>query len=120
MLDSDLLALFQENDSGLSKKYGTDKTTLKKNGVAIRTIDYEVLGDLFELDEEVVVTIQSDYPLDIKLFTILKEKLNLSNNELKQLISRGKIIGLSNECFKEKLRSRQTILFNLKKESINA
>lgn len=119
-LDSDLLALFQENDSGLSKKYGTDKTTLKKNGVVIRTIDYEVLGDLFELDEEVVVTIQSDYPLDIKLFKILKEKLNLSNNELKQLISKGKIIGLSNEGFKEKLRSRQTILFNLKKESINA
>ena len=119
-LDSDLLALFQENDSGLSKKYGTDKTTLKKNGVVIRTIDYEVLGDLFELDEEVVVTIQSDYPLDIKLFKILKEKLNLSNNELKQLISKGKIIGLSNECFKEKLRSRHMILFNLKKESINA
>ncbi|WP_410470564.1 DUF1062 domain-containing protein [Enterococcus sp.] len=116
-LDADLLALFQENDLTLSKKYGTDKATLKKNGVVIQSIEYQVLGDLFELDEEVAVTIQTEYPLDIKLFTILKEKLSLSNNELHHLIAKGKIVGSSNRLFKEKLQNQHTVLFNPKKES---
>ena len=119
-LNSDLLSLFQDNDAALSKKYGTDKTTLKKNGVAIQTIDYKLLGGLFELDEKVILTIQTDYPLNLKIFTILKEKLCLSNSQLKSLISKNTIMSLSDELFKEKLRSRHTILFNFDKESIHA
>ncbi|MGM0123763.1 hypothetical protein IGI37_001137 [Enterococcus sp. AZ194] len=113
-IDAKDLQLFQENSVTLSRKYGSDKEVLKRNGVKMQTIAYEVIGESFFLDESVRLQINYAFPVDVKLATILKDKLELSNSELKQYVRKGGIHSPQTNIFKGKLHHKQIVLFNEK------
>ena len=115
-IDSNLLHLFHENDASLAQVYGADKSILKKNGAEIKTIEYEVVGENFKINEPTVLQIHCKFPLGIKLSTILKNKLELSNAELKRLIDSGNINSKYGDLTKEKLQGDSIILFNTESE----
>lgn len=119
-MDQELLALFQNNDPMLARQYGSDRTILNQNGVTLRRVEYEILGERFELDEPVILEIQSDFPLKIKLFNLLKAKLDLSTSELKQFLKEGAIQGAAVNCFKKKVHESTTIIFNQTEELIDS
>ncbi|MGM0213149.1 DUF1062 domain-containing protein [Enterococcus sp. AZ109] len=110
--DPELLNLFLKNDPQTVKKYGLDKTTLKKNGVQIKKIDYEIVGEKFLPSESVRLEISSDVPLDIKLSVIIKRKLELSNLEFKQLFINSRI-EKQKGIVRKKLTDKITVLLNL-------
>lgn len=88
-----LLSRFHENDPSLVLKYSMDTVFLRQNGASIRLPLYHAEGEVFGLDGPVAVTLWIDnpYPLPIRVHTILKDRLHLSQRSLDLLADSGRI-----------------------------
>ena len=113
-IDSELLYRFHANDDYLAMMYGADKGILKRNSANIKAIEYEIIGECFDIDTPTVLQVHCDFPLDVKLSTILKDELKLSNAKLKQLLENGCIRSKHGDFSKEKLNGNNTVFFNIK------
>lgn len=113
-IDLKMLNQFLDNDPELVKKYSLDKTTLKKSGVYIKELDYEIIGEKFLSSKSVKLEILSDYPVDIKLSTLLKRKLELSNGEFKRLFFNCQFEKLNSREARKKLNDHLIVFFNAK------
>ena len=88
-----LLSRFHENDPSLVLKYSMDTVFLRQNGASIRLPLYHAEGEVFGLDGPAAVTLWIDnpYPLPIRVHTILKDRLHLSQRSLDLLADSGRI-----------------------------
>lgn len=96
-LSAELLDKFHENDKELAKQYAMNGAFLHENGAEAGLPEYSVSGESFSLDEEIELTIKSEYDIPIKVSSIVRDKLNLSRREYTQMVLEGKIRGVSGE-----------------------
>lgn len=86
-----MLERFTRNDETLAAQYAMDCDFLRRNGVDPGTPSYNVSGEEFSLEEQVVLTIKSPQALPVKVSAIIREKLKLSQRVFSDLASEGKI-----------------------------
>lgn len=84
--DMDLLNKFTNNDNELAFKYAMDIEILKKYKIKINNPIYNIVGKEIDFKKNIKLIIKSKYNSNIKLSKILKEKLNITNRELEELI----------------------------------
>lgn len=108
-----LLDGFYKNDNELVEKYAMDSQFLQENGVEAVLPKYSVIGDCFSLNETVQLEIKSKYSLSVKVSSVVRSKLSLSEREYLQLITSGKIKSLPDYDLKKcKLGEGVTLVFN--------
>lgn len=90
-LDPGLLEKFHKNDQDLADQYAMDAEFLRGNGVEIKLPQYTVKGDPFLPEESIELELRSKYFFPIKLSSLVREKLHLSQKEYLKLISDGKV-----------------------------
>ena len=114
-LNPHILDGFYKNDKNLIEKYAMDSGFLQKNKVEIEIPQYLIAGDSFSLDETVELEIKSKHCLPMKISSLVKEKLHISQKEYLQLISDGKIKSIPNQDLqKSKLKNGIVLIFNEK------
>lgn len=86
-----LLDGFHENDQTLVTKYAMDHRFLHGNGVEIGLPQYSVRGDGFSLGQAIELEIKSPYALPIKVSSLVRDKLRLSQKAYAEYIARGKM-----------------------------
>lgn len=82
---------FHNNDRTLVKQYAMNIDFLHRNGAEVRIPTYSIEGDSFLLGESVELEIKSEYPFPIKISSLVREKLHLSQKEYFKWIADGKI-----------------------------
>ena len=108
-----LLDGFYKNDNELVEKYAMDSQFLQENGVEVGLPKYYVIGDCFSLNETVQLEIKSKYSLSVKVSSVVRSKLLLSEKEYLQLITSGKIKSFPNQDLKKcKLKEGVTLVFD--------
>lgn len=90
-IGTELLERFHSNDEALAMQYAMNITLLKQNGADVTVADFEVVGEQVPMAEPVDLKISSQYPLPVKISSILKRQLGLSGREFENLISKGYI-----------------------------
>ncbi len=111
-INIELLEKFHTNNKELVEKYAFDSELLIRNGAEIGIPDYQVLGEKFDLNSPLELCILSKYSLPIKLSSILRNYLNLSQKSFYQALETGQIHGDSGQHFKKcKLQNKNTIFF---------
>lgn len=90
-IGTDLLERFHANDETLATRYAMDIPLLQRNGAKIQMPAYQVVGEDVSLTEEVHIKIQSRYFLPLKISSILRTKLGISQREFDQLLLNNKI-----------------------------
>lgn len=108
-----LLDGFYKNDNELVEKYAMDSQFLQENGAEVGLPQYSVIGDCFSLNETVQLEIKSKYSLSVKVSSVVRSKLLLSEKEYLQLITSGKIKSFPNQDLKKcKLKEGVTLVFD--------
>lgn len=88
-----LLERFHSNDENLAMQYAMDIHRLEQNGAEVTMPDFEVSGEPISLTEPVKIRICSQYPLPLKISSIIKKHLGLSGREFDNLFLDGRIKG---------------------------
>ena len=108
-----LLDGFYKNDNELVEKYAMDSQFLQENGGEVRLPKYFVIGDCFSLNEAVQLEIKNKYSLPVKVSSVLRSKLLLSEKEYLQLITSGKIKSIPEQDLKKcKWKEGVTLIFD--------
>lgn len=108
-----LLDGFYKNDNELVEKYAMDSQFLQENGGEVRLPKYSVIGDCFSLNEAVQLEIKNKYSLPVKVSSVLRSKLLLSEKEYLQLITSGKIKSIPEQDLKKcKWKEGVTLIFD--------
>lgn len=114
-LPTDLLDNFYKNDEELVEQYAMNVDFLRGNGVEVGIPLFNVVGNSFSLDETVELEIKSKYSCSIKVSSIIREKLQLSQKEYLRLILSGRIKGISNQNLRScRLKDGMILVFNEK------
>lgn len=110
-LKKELLEGFHQNKEELVERYGMDYELITKNGVEAGLPKYKILGDKIELITNIKLEIISKYPSQIKVASILREHLELSQKSFLNAIEQGQIKSLSGQSLKKsRLQKSNTIL----------
>lgn len=96
-LPLDLLDRFHCNDKALAEQYAMDIAFLRKNGAEAGLPDYTVAGDSFAVGEEVELEIKSAYSFPIKVSTLIRKKLLISQKAYEKLIAEGMFTSISGQ-----------------------
>lgn len=94
-LSPELLEQFHMNDSNLIEQYAMDIELLRRNGAEVGLPDYRIIGDEICIDNPTELHIISKYSCQLKVSTILREKLYLSQKTFDQILARGQIKSIS-------------------------
>lgn len=112
---------FLNNDKELAKKYAFDIEIHKQNKVNCNynNLKYDIVGesiDIENLDYDIDLTINSEFPVNIRLDRILSEKLEIPRKEIAKLCE-DNIIQNNNykKLYKHKL-NKQASLSIIKRE----
>lgn len=110
-LGTALLESFYNNDKILAMQYAMDISLIQRNGAEIIIPAYQITGGNVSLEKPASIKIRSQYILPIKIFDILRKKLDLTRRELNHLILNNSIQGSTGQDLrKSKLSSRETII----------
>lgn len=90
-LNANLLEGFYSNEEGLARQYAMDFQFLKGNGADVLRPSCSVLGDIPASGEVSEVEIQSEYPFPVKVSTLVRDKLYLSQKDYLERVTEGKI-----------------------------
>lgn len=89
-IDSQLLDQYMNNDSALARQCSMNYSLHKQNGVKAALPEYRIIGADANLGrEQLRIEIIPDYPMDMRVSKIIREKLRLSQRELDELITKG-------------------------------
>lgn len=94
-LSPELLHKFQTNDSHLVEQYAMDIDLLHKNGAEIGLAAYIIAGEEMGFDTPTELRIISKYSCPLKVSTILRERLSLSQKTFDQMLACGQIKSIS-------------------------
>lgn len=115
-LNPALLDGFYRNDKNLVEQYAMNRNFLHGNGVEVGLPQYSIIGDSFLFDEDIELEIKSKYSFPIKISSLVREKLNLSQKEYSQLIDSGTLKSIPNQDLKKGRLKKDIVLFFNKKE----
>lgn len=111
-LPAEQLKGFLCNDKALALHYAVNRTFLLQNGAEPCLPAYTVNGNFFILGGNVRLEIKSKYPLPVRVFSIVKEKLQLSNKALTDLMDNGKMTGVPQRDLRKcKLNNSIVLIF---------
>lgn len=107
---------FQRNSQPLVEKYAMDSDFLYRNGVnKVEIPKYSIIGDNFLLNENVELEIKNQYPFPVKVSTLAREKLHLSQTVYLYLIENGNIRSVPEQDLRKcKLKNNITLIFQSK------
>ena len=80
-LGATLLEQFHSNDKNLATQYARDISLLQRNGVEIKMPDFQVVGENVSLEKAARIKIKNQYVLPLKVSSILRTKLGISQRE---------------------------------------
>lgn len=113
-LEPEVLEAFHKNDETLVEQFAMDSDLLRKNGVETGSPLYTIIGENFSLDEAVTLEIKSKYSSNIKVSSIIREKLHLSQKDYLRLINDRKIQSIPElDLHKCKLRNGIILVFSV-------
>lgn len=87
----EILDGFHSNNEELAKRYAMDTELIRKNGAEVGLPKYEILGANINFNISTELHIKSSYPSRLKISSLLREKMNLSQNAFEQMITSGSI-----------------------------
>lgn len=93
-LSNELLEQFHANDHVLAEKYAMDVELLRRNGAEAGLPDYKIVGNEICFNTSIQLCIKSKYPSQIKVSTILRDKLSLSQKAYESMLANGQIKSL--------------------------
>lgn len=91
------LDCFHDNDKLLARQYALNADFLCRNGVETGLPSYSIIGECFSPEEEVELEIKSEYSLPVKVSSLIRNKLHLSQKDYLALVNNGKIKGTSEQ-----------------------
>lgn len=94
-LSPELLEQFHTNDSNLVEQYAMDIELLRRNGAEVGLPNYRITGDKICIGNPTELHIISKYSCQLKVSTILREKLYLSQKAFDQILACGQIKSIS-------------------------
>lgn len=110
-LGTALLERFHSNDQALAMGYAMDVSLLRRNGVEVKTPAYEIVGEDVSLERTVRVSIQSQFAFPLKISSVLREKLGVSQREFDMLLSEERIrCDTGQDLKKGRLSSPETVV----------
>ena len=90
-----------------------DPDFLRRNKVETGLPVYHVIGDTFSPDEEVMLEIKSKHSINIRVASIIRKKLHLSQKDYLKLIDDGKVRSiLETDLRKCRLRKGIVLIFS--------
>ncbi|WP_445496516.1 DUF1062 domain-containing protein [Photorhabdus sp. SF281] len=116
-LDGDLYERFLHNDQDEIRRYAFDYRILAKNRAELGDspdfiIEGKELRDLAQT-QAVQITIQLEYPIPIRLISILTKKFLLSRSRVTKLVDQGAIQGVTTVELNKKLKRDITLSINV-------
>lgn len=105
-----MLEGFHSNSEELAEKYAMNTELIGRNGVEVGMPDYKIVGQNIDFKEKVELHINTIYENKIKIGTIIRQKLEISQSVFEKLISNGSIKGLKEEDLKKSKLEKETIL----------
>ena len=104
---------FQKNIPSLVEEYAMDHDFLYRNGVdEIEVPQYSIIGEDFLPSENVELEIKSKYLFPVKVSTLVREKMHLSQAAYLHLIENGSIKSIPEQDLRKcKLKNRITLIF---------
>lgn len=119
-LPQSLLDGFHRNSGELAARYAADTGLLQNAGAEIKLPQYIIEGEAFSAGEPVELTINCEHPQPVKVSSLVREKLRLSNKEYIKLVQEGIITGSSGQNLQKcRLNGGIVLLFH-KKEPVSA
>ncbi len=109
-LSSELLAKFQTNDRALADEYAMDLELLHRNGVTVGLPRYIITGVAIASGAPVELRIISKYPCPIKIATLIREKLSLSQKTFDRMLANGQIKSVAGLDLKKCKLHREAVL----------
>lgn len=111
-LDSGMLERFYRNDEELVRTFAMDSGFLRRNGGKAGKPDYSITGEKFSPDESLRLTIKSQYPLELKVSAVIREKLCLSGKDYSQMVDGGRIHGIPEfDLYRDRVKRKRTVIF---------
>ncbi|WP_236900381.1 DUF1062 domain-containing protein [Clostridium pasteurianum] len=111
----EILDGFNSNNRELSKIYAMNTELIRKNGAEVGLPKYKILGDNINFNTPIELHIKSSYPSRLKVSSLLREKMNLSQNAFEQMITSGSIRSTSGLDLK-KCRLQADVILIIDKE----
>ena len=110
-LGTNLLEQFHCNNKILATQYAMDIPRLQRNGAEIKMPAYQVIGEDISLEKPVRIKIQSQYVLPLKISSILRTKLGISQREFNAVLLNNRIeVDTGQDLKKCKLSSSEVIV----------
>lgn len=94
-LNPEILEQFYTNDYNLVKQYAMNVELLHRNGAEVGIPEYKIVGQDICIDDLTQVHIVSKYPCQLKVSTLLREKLGLSRKVFEDMLDCGMIKSIS-------------------------
>lgn len=116
-IDETLYKKFLDNDRILARHYAFDISTHMQNKSMLNydEISYEIIGesvDLENLKQIASIRLQCDYPFDIRVEKILREKLGISRARIKKLVEKN-LIRCEEEKNIAKIKLRRNLILKI-------
>lgn len=110
-LGTALLERFHSNDKILAMQYAMNFSLLQRNGAEAVLPTYQIIGEDVSLEKAVIIKIQSQYLLPLKISSILRTKLGISQREFDTLFLNKRILSNTGQDLRKcKLSSSETII----------
>jgi hypothetical protein len=90
-ITSEILDGFHSNNGELAERYAMDTELIRKNGAEVGLPKYEILGANINFNTPIELHIKCSSPSRLKVSSLLREKMNLSQNAFEQMITSGSI-----------------------------
>lgn len=112
-IHAELLDGFYRNDAALAERYAMDYASLRGDGAEVEPPEYSVIGDSFPPDAAVELEIKPQYPLPIRVSSLVRAELHLSQKGYSQLVTSGTIQSVPNQdLLKCRLNGGITLIFH--------
>lgn len=115
-LDPELLESFHNNNEMVARHYAMDVETLRQNGGEVGLPDYTVIGDSIPFNQDVEIQIKTEYQSQIKVSSLIRDKLQLSQRIYEEILTDGRIKSTPPQNLKKcKLQDGIVLIIRLKK-----
>lgn len=127
LIDKELYQKFMMNDENTAWKYAFDTETIRKNSMEpdYSNIEYDIiheditLEDILKMDKDLIeFEIKTNFNLNLKLTSVIRECLNISLNQLGKMLSAGVII-IPPLISVNKCRVKEGIIVTIHREKLN-
>lgn len=126
LIDKELYQKFMMNDENTAWKYAFETETIQKNSMEpdYSNIEYDIiheditLEDILKMDKDLIeFEIKTNFNLNLKLTSVIRECLNISLNQLGKMLSAG-VITISPLISVNKCRIKEGIIVTIHREKL--